>query len=375
MTLDIGTILEKAESASRSPAFYETCRTILIYGAGQVGRDALRAMSSRGVKVRGYLDRRADSLSQCDGLPVYPPAWDGIPHPEREQTGVVVAVHNRDVEVAPIIEHLRDRGYGRVVTLVEFFDHFSEPMGERFWLTSRASYREWARDIVEGHALWDDEHSRQLYAGLLDLRLDADYAGLPRVHAERQYFPGDVPAWATSLRFVDGGAFDGDTLASIMQSTYSLEAVAAFEPDPASFGKLRNRLSSISCGQAYLWPCGVYSVTGQSAFAASGLESSSMADSAAITVQMVALDDVIPTFKPNLIKLDVEGAEYEGLLGARRIIRENRPGLAICLYHRPRDMWRVPLLVRSWDLGYRFFMRAHSYNGFELVMYAIPARS
>jgi hypothetical protein len=85
------------------------------------------------------------------------------------------------------------------------------------------------------------------------------------------------------------------------------------------------------------------------------------------------LDDALTGFKPNLIKMDVEGAEYAALLGARRTIEQNRPGLAICLYHSPAHLWQIPALIQSWDLGYRFFLRAHYYNGFDLVMYAVSS--
>ncbi|MFC1925964.1 FkbM family methyltransferase, partial [Chloroflexota bacterium] len=87
--------------------------------------------------------------------------------------------------------------------------------------------------------------------------------------------------------------------------------------------------------------------------------------------EVVALDDVIPSFSPNLIKYDIEGVEYEGLMGAKGLIHRDRPGLAICLYHRPQHMWQIPLLIKSWELGYELFMRSHKNNGFDVVMYAI----
>ena len=45
--------------------------------------------------------------------------------------------------------------------------------------------------------------------------------------------------------------------------------------------------------------------------------------------------------------MDIEGAEYEALLGARGTISKYRPGLAISLYHRPADLWQIPLLINE----------------------------
>lgn len=85
----------------------------------------------------------------------------------------------------------------------------------------------------------------------------------------------------------------------------------------------------------------------------------------------MALDDCLSTFAPTLLKMDIEGAEYDAVQGARQMIRQHRPGLAVCVYHHPDDLWRIPLLIRSWDLGYRFYLRTHAFSGFDLVLYAV----
>ena len=109
-------------------------------------------------------------------------------------------------------------------------------------------------------------------------------------------------------------------------------------------------------------------------------------------IQCVSLDEAIMRFRPTLIKMDVEGAEYDALLGARKIITRYKPGLAICLYHRPEHLWQIPLLQQLFGEGktifdpatpgdldssrtnnsYRLYLRLHAFNGWELVAYAIP---
>ena len=374
MSAEIIDILERSSSPGSPTAFYEACGTIIIYGAGNVGKDVLRVMNSKGIKVAGFLDREAAGGQRCRGIPVYPPDWDGFTAAQRRQSCVVIALHNKDVEIPPIIDYLRDRGYATIVSPVEFHHHFSEEMGDRFWLTSRSCYKTWEKDICEGYETWEDEHSRQLYLRFLRFRLAGDYADLPLIDADDQYFPTTIPAWKTPLRFVDGGAFDGDTLRSAADSGYPIEAAVAFEPDPVNRAKLEEYVSSLGNKDIKVWPCGIHSSTTQLSFAATGSASSKSDENGNTTIHVVALDDVIPSFRPNLIKFDIEGAEYDGLLGAKQVVQKNRPGLAISLYHRPQDMWQIPLLIKSWDLGYRLFMRVHKNNGFDLVMYGIPAK-
>jgi hypothetical protein len=101
-----------------------------------------------------------------------------------------------------------------------------------------------------------------------------------------------------------------------------------------------------------------------------GYSGSNISNSGVNIVQCVAIDQCISDFKPTYIKMDIEGAEYDALLGAKDTICTWKPNLAICLYHKPTDLYRIPLLISSWGLGYKFYLRMYNYSAFELVLYA-----
>lgn len=174
---------------------------------------------------------------------------------------------------------------------------------------------------------------------------------------------------------MDCGAFDGDTLRQLAGTGLAVEAVAAFEPDPANFLKLahyvRSQHASLPAAVS-LFPCGLHSSTEQLRFSSGQGAGSHASTSGDTVIQCVSLDEALPCFRPNLIKMDIEGAEYAALWGAHRTLAEHRPGLAICLYQRPEHLWQIPLLVRDWNLAYRFYLRSHCLNGFDLVLYAFP---
>ncbi|OHB34104.1 MAG: hypothetical protein A2Y09_05260 [Planctomycetes bacterium GWA2_39_15] len=88
-------------------------------------------------------------------------------------------------------------------------------------------------------------------------------------------------------------------------------------------------------------------------------------------IHIVTLDDTLKNFNPTMIKMDIEGEEYNALQGAKKTITQSKPDLAICVYHRISDYWMIPLLIHSWNLGYKFYLRAHSSATMETVLYAV----
>lgn len=79
------------------------------------------------------------------------------------------------------------------------------------------------------------------------------------------------------------------------------------------------------------------------------------------SVEVVALDEDI-TEPVSCIKMDIEGSEQEALLGAERIIREQMPKLAVCVYHGYDDLWKIPLMIDGMVPEYRFYLRHNGGN-------------
>ena len=84
------------------------------------------------------------------------------------------------------------------------------------------------------------------------------------------------------------------------------------------------------------------------------------------------LDELLVNEQPSFIKMDIEGAEYDALSGCKQTIERYHPILAICLYHRQEDLWRIPLLIHSVSKKYDLYLRRYSDECWEQVCYAIP---
>ena len=90
-----------------------------------------------------------------------------------------------------------------------------------------------------------------------------------------------------------------------------------------------------------------------------------------ITVEAVTIDETIQTDqKIRLIKMDIEGAEYQALVGARKTIQREKPGLAISIYHNPEDYYRLADLIKGYVPEYNLAVRHHKERHVDTVLYA-----
>ena len=349
---------------------------VLIYGAGNVGKEVFNILTRRGIPVTGFLDQQAQPGAAWSGVPIHTPDAPKLSTAQRQRAHVVIAIFNAFVEIPPIVTLLKKLGYGRVTNFLELHDQFAGDLGDRFWLTARSYYFGQEQLAMAGYELWSDEVSRDLYAKTLKFRFSLDYEVLPAPERDNQYFVKDLPPWPAPLRMVDCGAFDGDTLRHLAVAQIPVAAIAAFEPDPTNFAMLvqfvRTNAATMP-DQVCLFPCGVGSATNQIRFSSGQGAGSHASASGNTVIQCVSLDEALPIFRPNLIKMDIEGAEADALRGAHQLIAEHRPALAICLYHCPDHLWQIPLLVRQLTgSGGKYFLRAHCFSGFDTVLYWLP---
>jgi FkbM family methyltransferase len=197
---------------------------------------------------------------------------------------------------------------------------------------------------------------------------------LEALHEPDQYFAAGIPSPA-SIRMLDGGACEGDAVRNALTSGGKVERVWCFEPDARNFIALSEWLKAQDgIGEAEVWPCGLWNRSGVLRFSGGTGASSHLDPAGEERVSVVALDETFPVPPPiNLVKLDIEGAEAKALNGMKNLLAERRPHLAVCVYHKPEDLWAILLQIEAMVPNYRFYLRSHAYNGFDLVLYGVPS--
>ncbi len=359
--------------------------SFVIYGAGSCGRDVRQGLEDSGERVLGFLDCVREE--PIDVLSCVHPASEQATRWRESGARVVIAIWNPCAPIDEIEDELKAAGWAQVENFPRLRERYSGALGTRFWIGGHAAnYQnpQTQRFIEEARRLWSDDKSRELFEIWLRARQDLDLAPLNRAWREEgstQYFPRDVEGWPREIfSFVDCGAYDGDTLRELKQQLPDSEiAYYGFEPDKLNFERLSQEArtpqphGAPSTYRCALWPCGVWHETLMLSFENSGLASSALAEGGSVLVPVVALDEVLQGVPIQVLKMDIEGAEPHALRGARRLISAQRPCLALCLYHSPEHLWSLPLMLDSWRLNYKFFLRAHAANGFDWICYAVPS--
>ena len=188
---------------------------------------------------------------------------------------------------------------------------------------------------------------------------------------QKQYF--DLPALyhAKDETFVDAGGYDGAT--SVRFATWAGEyrKIFAFEPDESVRPKCEAALRELSSEKTVVYPFGTWKEKGELHFSKMGPGCSLFSDDGEIRISVTSLDEVCKGEQITYIKMDVEGSELETLEGARCIIEEQHPKLAVCLYHKPQDIFEIPAFLQSIAPTYRFYLRHYSLMNHETILYAI----
>lgn len=176
---------------------------------------------------------------------------------------------------------------------------------------------------------------------------------------------------------IDCGAYLGDSIDVLVKAVKNpVEAYYALEPIKENFEKLiAHPLTGIKAFYPINKAVGAKNEITMAVFDAKNPEISSLAENekggSQREIAVMKLDslDLHEAEDADIyIKMDIEGSELAALHGAERLIREKRPNLAICLYHKTNDIFEIPQYIDSLGLKYEFYLS----GGTHAIMIAVP---
>lgn len=344
---------------------------VVLFGAGGLGRQVARILQNENLNVLAFADNQRTLWdTQVQGVQVLSPEKAATRYADSAYFIVTLWHPCKKSDVLSAASQLRQLGAARIAPFSMLISRFPVLLPRMFWSDPRQILPH-VEEIRTALQLFADDLSRKFFLNSLHLRCFHDYYAADSVVPGRQYFPPGLYHLQHDEVFVDCGAYDGDSLRDFLtESRGNFHKIIAFEPDPRNVEKLRRETSAYSGIDVH--ELAIASYDGVANFAAEGAASAAITSQGTTEVRCAKIDTALRGEKPTIIKMDIEGSEAHALAGGAATIRTHRPVLAVCVYHKPADLWELPTLMHSFQPESKLYLRSHCADGFDLVCYAIP---
>ncbi|MGK2959387.1 MAG: FkbM family methyltransferase [Acidimicrobiales bacterium] len=354
---------------------------LVLLGAGGLGRQILAGLRMEGIEPIAFIDNNEDRWgSVIDGLGVIAPEEAAFRYGKEAVFVVTIWGAGSSHRFEHSLAQLRGLGVDVVVPFAWLGWRYPRSLLPHYAMNLPSRLLVQAPAIKEAFNLLADETSQSEYVAQVEWRLGGDTTCLSHPVSGRQYLVDDVYTIIDDEIVLDCGAYDGDTLRDWLSDRGpNFARYIAMEPDPESRIKFNFLLESLPkkvADKVLVLPYAASAQGGTAVFSATGTAASALGNSGdGVTVECARIDDLLDELggvAPTFVKMDIEGAELSALAGAKKLLKQNKPLMALSAYHRQDHLWRVLLTVSAIQPDYQFFLRPHNEEGWDLVLYAVP---
>lgn len=357
LTTQRNTILDNINNAANAG------RPIILFGAGGVGQFAAQKLLNKKIKISAFCDNNPEKHgTQILNIPVI--SYDTLK--EKFKDALVIITLGPQKYCDQVIRQLKSDN---------IFSDFIKSDG--FYLFSKTEIDTIVNNQINSfkniYEKLEDRRSQHVFINKLNYMISGDRKYLQGIQDPDQYFCKDFIKLSYNDIFIDCGGYDGKNSIDFIKLTGNDEAHAIiFEPDYSNIKLLEENTKTYK--NITIIPSATWSHDCDLKISMTSGQGSAISDFGETVIHARSIDSVLNGEKASFIKMDVEGAEYESLLGAEKTIRNYRPLLAVCLYHSFEDHWRLPELIFSMCPNYTFYIRNHYDSEVETVFYAIPQK-
>ena len=345
----------------------------LLYGAGKIGRETAEVLIKIGINVIAFID------SQKEGEYLHIPILklSNIPEYFRDLP-VIITIFSfpKNCSLSLITDDLHSAGFRFIQSFESFYfryyDYFTDT---HYWLCDPLLIKKHEKELLAFEYMLADDYSKQILHSQIRFRLTGSVSDLIEPSpVELQYFDYTVFKRKNFNEFWDIGAFTGDTLENAIQQKMIFNKVIEFEPDLHNYQRCCQYLHSHInyYPNAKALPIAAGSTNEILKFNNDASLSSAISCAGNVEIPSISLDSAFIGATPDFIKMDIEGSELSALKGMQNIIVKNQPLLAISIYHRPEDIYEIPLYLKNILNDYKYYIRCYGEHCFDSVLYAVP---
>lgn len=341
---------------------FEKYNHICIFGLGNIGLPTIQTFKEKGLNI----DFLCDNDKEKWGREYYGIRCLSLQELKKFKQDTLVIICGRAFK--EIYRQLKEEGFSHLDRI--FTNKFA--IYDYFACHDIACILEKMEEVLETCA---DEESKRVYTKIIQEWFMKEYTfgNLDEICTDNQYFCQDIFRLEANEIFVDAGAYDGDTLNAFLKVSGGVfEKYYCFELAESNFTSLQDYISQLEEGiRNRIVPInkGLSDQVGQIMYWDSD-EGSAICECGNAKGYITTIDKEVHE-RISYIKMDIEGSELKALAGAKASIKKYTPKLAICLYHKPEDMWEIPLYIKKLVPEYKIYIRHHTDLLNETVCYAL----
>lgn len=344
---------------------------LLLYGAGRYGKELLQIIRSAA---------RSDDSTQLilflDDTPAKQGAsWCGVPVVSSEEgvkrypdSLIILCADERSHPL--LLQKLNRLHVSReniVIPEIAFWDPKLDPAylqahDKELSCVANLLADSRSSDVFRAVLRYKMHHDTKL------LQMLADPIGL-------RYFDPEITAPIPEGVYFDCGSFCGDTVeAFLAASKRPYSKIICCEPAPKNYEALCRTVEKLGVKDAVLFQKAVWrraqeKMPFQTVSALSGV----LSEKGDIKVETATVDQLAGNERVGFLKVEVNGSEYDALLGGIGVIERDHPLVAVSVYHNTVDLIRIPLLLKSLYPDYRLVLRYYGLRTLtDIVCYAVP---
>ena len=234
-------------------------------------------------------------------------------------------------------------------------------------LMTDAFIAEHRQEIEQAYSLLADEASQIVFKGALDFYYTGELKYLDAIESDKDEVFEKILRLKDE-RYLDLGAYRGDTVDEFLRYTDGYESITAVEPNPKNYQKLCEHIADLENATAL--HAGIADRVGTMTISKKAGRMPVLGDTNGVEIPVTTVDQI--DCSPTYIKIDIEGMEHQMLSGAARTLRTMKPKLNLAAYHRTEDFFSLILRLHEIVPDYRIYLRKHPYIPcWDLNIYAV----
>ena len=345
-------------------------KPVVLFGAAKLSIVFINFFKNKGVKIVALSDNSEQIIGKkINGIKV-------VRKSELKKLfGSNIQIIATSLYYRDILKDLKKGGFTNIFEPMYFSTLYAADFDVLIWKNDISLILKSKKLINKALDLLPDLKSRQIFYNIIKYRLLLDNESLKDLSKckdlNSEYFDKKIIHLTDKEVFVDGGAYDGDTIKlMIKESKNRFKNIFAFEPDSNNFNKMNKYVNKLNDPRIKILEFGLGKKNETLNFTNEGNLQSKVVDYGETKVKIVTIDkfaDKMITY----IKLDIEGFEKNAIRGAVKTIKNCKPKLAICSYHNSNDIWKLPLLIKKLRPDYKIYLRHYSDYLMDTICYAV----